>query len=844
MTSEVPAPRRTRNGRSGRSPVGATWQIVVILSIILFSSGLYYGLNRQENSPRRTSLKKLAASTSGFIWRRFVDDNGLAYRYVVYAPSEIKPTERLPLLVHLNGHGENGNDGTRPLYNGLAKAIWERQSDFPFVVFWPQCEQGTNWDREAGAAKRVISMIKEVEKEFHTDPDRVFLTGISSGGVGTWSIAGQFPDVFAAIIPVSAPDSAGSVGPVADAKLPVWIYTVRDDIVPATSGRVDTQNLLERGLSPCLSELNSGGHDAWSFAFRDEGLYRWLARQRRSENRLDLPFSLADRASYPATIDLIGSRDSMSTAGTSSRKQDTGSDQPVNPFLTAIAVDGLSDLHIEFRPTPGVTRFCLGFFSRDSNGQTHGRTLDFPIEDLNCGGLYSWPHTQCIVPSSPIADRSVRTNSWNDLRIQLSHGRLAVQLNGWSFLENVPGTNLSQDSVIGFCAWGEPGESVQLQRLRFRKTAAGKLNRHVDPTGPNKAESPATDVNKEIADRPSPIDIESLIAIWTRREQSLSSVQLSWNRDKESRFASHHIRQHDAAPRPAESRLILSNQNMSYSTLWPHTSLLDLWRSSDAPCLSSQSEYDASFAKLFRRTSHFPPGSLRLGIRIVGDLRTEVASLLDGTRHYAIETKKDERSRQLIGDLDEISWQAGLLSLRPLSTSGLQRQKSQFRVLETMACVAGVQCNVVEQQVATDRKELRRLYWIDAERDCSVRRAAVWIDGIFREQVDLEYLQDLDKGWLPSGWTLLSKPRMPAPTVAEGFPGEEWCYYVSSAKVVATQFDESADDWQANSDFPPGTIIFDQINQEWFQQTAEGQRKRLGADEAKLYSFPNAQATK
>lgn len=291
MAAPTPPGQSASNASVWRKPV--LWVGVLVLvnaAYLLCDSGVRARLIDRvgEWVPER--------QVRGFIEQSFRDADGVEHRYMVFVPHAVAENGRLPLLVYLNGTGENGPDPIAPLRNGMAHALWEDEQNFPFVVVWPKCDAGDAWTANSRSTARAMAIAKTVAERYQTDPDRVYLSGISSGGAGTWAVAARYAVEFAAMIPVSGTAEERVVRQVAQARLPVWAYSEEDDSIELVkSNRQAHRVLLGMGLSPHLTEVGTkgddakDGHDAWSFAYRDGGMYRWLAAQRRSHRSMEKP---------------------------------------------------------------------------------------------------------------------------------------------------------------------------------------------------------------------------------------------------------------------------------------------------------------------------------------------------------------------------------------------------------------------------------------------------------------------------------------------------------------------------------------------------------------------------
>ncbi len=193
-----------------------------------------------------------------------------------------------PMIVFLNGSGECGTDGVRQTTQGLLPAVLNKPRDWPFVIVFPQKpESDSEWeDHEA----MVLAAIEQTQREVRIDPRRIYLTGLSQGGHGTWMIASRHPRLFAAIAPVCGygpggfgvepdPQSFARVAEaLASANTPVWAFHgVKDDVVPSKQTDLMIEALLEaRTRAGSSAEIRKTlypdlNHGCWDRAYREGG---------------------------------------------------------------------------------------------------------------------------------------------------------------------------------------------------------------------------------------------------------------------------------------------------------------------------------------------------------------------------------------------------------------------------------------------------------------------------------------------------------------------------------------------------------------------------------------------
>jgi predicted peptidase len=231
---------------------------------------------------------------------RAADGNGVVeFRYRLLHP---EPTggdgqagNRYPLVLFLHGAGERGNDNAKQLKYlpaWLADPALRRRH--PCFVLAPQCRMDERWVDVSWADSKstpqaatptvdlaaAIRALEETISREQVDRDRIYLTGLSMGGYGTWDLATRMPDQFAAILPVCGGGDDGVATRIA--ALPIWCFHGdADTAVPVERSRSMIAAVRAAGGRPVYSELAGVGHDSWTPAYRDGFVLDWLFSQRR-----------------------------------------------------------------------------------------------------------------------------------------------------------------------------------------------------------------------------------------------------------------------------------------------------------------------------------------------------------------------------------------------------------------------------------------------------------------------------------------------------------------------------------------------------------------------------------
>jgi len=181
-----------------------------------------------------------------------------------------------PLLLFLHGAGESGRDLEKVKSHGPPKLIAEGR-DLPFVVIAPQCRKVEDW----WPVTPLLALLDEIQGGYRIDPDRVYVTGLSMGGYGTWALACEQPGRFAAVAPICGGGVPRLVPKMK--KLPVWAFHgAKDTIVPLSESQRMVDALAALGGRVRFTVFPEAGHDAWTAPYSGSELYQWLLSHRRS----------------------------------------------------------------------------------------------------------------------------------------------------------------------------------------------------------------------------------------------------------------------------------------------------------------------------------------------------------------------------------------------------------------------------------------------------------------------------------------------------------------------------------------------------------------------------------
>lgn len=235
------------------------------------------------------------ARDTGFINRK-VNVNGSVSKYVVYIPETYTPKQKWPIILFLHGSGERGSDGLTQTQVGLPSAIRQHPERWPFIVVMPQLPYLHHRWPDPDMMRVALASLDAAAREFHGDPQRTYITGLSAGGYGVWEIAKDNRERFAAIVPVCggihwpwipggrqepglAERYAHAIG-----RTPVWIFHgAEDNVVSPKQADEMYEALKASGGNVRYFKLEGIQHNAWDRAYNNPALPGWLLSHRLSD---------------------------------------------------------------------------------------------------------------------------------------------------------------------------------------------------------------------------------------------------------------------------------------------------------------------------------------------------------------------------------------------------------------------------------------------------------------------------------------------------------------------------------------------------------------------------------
>lgn len=198
-------------------------------------------------------------------------------QYLLYLPDDYKNSKtEWPLILFLHGAGERGDDLNKVKIHGPPKLI-DKGKKFQFIIISPQCPENQWWSIET-----LDVLLKEVTKHYRVDKNRIYVTGLSMGGYGTWSMAIKYPNRFSAIAPVCGGGDPNNAQLLKD--LPIWVFHgEKDNTVPFQRSQDMVDALKKAGGIVKFTKYPEAGHDSWTATYNNPALYDWFLSQKRTD---------------------------------------------------------------------------------------------------------------------------------------------------------------------------------------------------------------------------------------------------------------------------------------------------------------------------------------------------------------------------------------------------------------------------------------------------------------------------------------------------------------------------------------------------------------------------------
>lgn len=192
--------------------------------------------------------------------------------YLLFLPQgyDQNVSQKWPLVLFLHGAGESGTDIEKVKIHGLPKIV-QTKTDFPAIVVSPQCPSAQEgWNRFL-----LKDLLDNLLKDLRVDASRVYVTGLSMGGRGTWEMLAYYPEMFAAAVPICGWGDTRLIRRAS--KVPIWVFHGAKDRVVPLYHSVELVEILQRENADVkITVYPDAGHDSWTETYNNPELYEWL----------------------------------------------------------------------------------------------------------------------------------------------------------------------------------------------------------------------------------------------------------------------------------------------------------------------------------------------------------------------------------------------------------------------------------------------------------------------------------------------------------------------------------------------------------------------------------------
>ena len=226
----------------------------------------------------------------------FVSSEGQELPYRILYPDNYSKKKKYPLILFLHGSGERGSDNEAQLVHIAPKFLSDDfQSKHPSIVVFPQCSADDTWtqvertdskwtvsssDTITAPMQAVVEWMDDFLENEAVDRQRIYLSGLSMGGFGTYDLLSRKPEWFAAAIPICGGGNRRNIGLYED--VPIWIFHgKKDPVVPVSLSQEMADEFKLRKMNYRYTEYPEGTHDVWSQAWNEPDIINWLFSQQK-----------------------------------------------------------------------------------------------------------------------------------------------------------------------------------------------------------------------------------------------------------------------------------------------------------------------------------------------------------------------------------------------------------------------------------------------------------------------------------------------------------------------------------------------------------------------------------
>lgn len=208
--------------------------------------------------------------------------DGATVHYLLFLPKDYGNSDKerkWPLMLFLHGAGERGEGNLELVKVHGPPMLVKTKPEFPFILVSPQCPPGERWN-----VKTLLALLDHVKSQLPVDKDRVYVTGLSMGGYGTWALVAAAPERFAAAVPICGGGNVGDAEKLKSVPLRVY-HGDQDRAVPVARSREMVEAVKRAGGTVEYTEYPGVGHNSWTQTYADDTLYEWLLKQSKSRRQ-------------------------------------------------------------------------------------------------------------------------------------------------------------------------------------------------------------------------------------------------------------------------------------------------------------------------------------------------------------------------------------------------------------------------------------------------------------------------------------------------------------------------------------------------------------------------------
>ncbi len=254
--------------------------------------------------------------TTLFKAESFTSSTGTTLQYRIFLPEDYNAAKKYPLILFLHGAGERGNDNESQLKTGICEPFKKVSSEiYDCIVLAPQCPADSKWVNveqwtdceydsekipESAVLAAAVELFEQTKATYSVDPDRVYVTGLSMGGYGTWDLLVRHPDLFAAAMPLCGGADYRKADLIRD--IPIWTFHgSADPTVPPHGTERMVNEIIDTGGDECIYTVyENSAHNIWGPVYSRTDILPWLLSKKLSD-RLGSPSETAKQTEATET---------------------------------------------------------------------------------------------------------------------------------------------------------------------------------------------------------------------------------------------------------------------------------------------------------------------------------------------------------------------------------------------------------------------------------------------------------------------------------------------------------------------------------------------------------------